>query len=145
MGKTLILCGMALFLAGCGARDRCVAPIQPKPMSVADMSLDDKANVLGVPPEQVPGAPKAASSFGALMSGLNDNAEAQSRYQSFVDHKNAALQQQYCVENEAHKARGMKDELSSIAHAVLATCHGDDEAAAEATVLKYRNCAAGNS
>ena len=144
MGKALILCGITLLLAGCDPRDRCVAPVQPRQMSVADMSLDDKANVLGVAPERVPGAPRSAPSYGALMSGLNDNAQAQSEYQSFVDHKNAALREQFCVENEAYKARSMKDELSGIAHAVMATCHSGDEAAAEATVLKYRNCAAGN-
>jgi hypothetical protein len=145
MGRTAILLGAALFLAGCGARDRCVAPALPKQMTVAGMTLDDKANALGVPPEQVPGPPKSATSYGALISGLNDNEEAQSRYQSYIDHKNAALNQQYCLEDEAYKARGMKDELTSIAHAILATCHSDDEAGAEAITLKYRNCAAGNS
>ena len=42
------------------------------------------------------------------------------------------------------KARGMKDEMGSIAHAVMATCHENDERHS-ATVLKYRNCAQGNS
>jgi hypothetical protein len=144
MGRTAILLGTALLLAGCGARDRCTAPAQAKQMSVADMSLDDKANALGVPPEQVPAPPKSAPSYGALVSGLNDNEAAQSRYQTYVDHKNAALGQEYCLDNEAYKARGMKDELNSIAHAVMATCHSDDEAGAEAIILKFRNCAAGN-
>ena len=143
MRKILIL--SALVLAGCGPHDRCTVPLQPKPMSVADMSLDDKANALGVSPSQVPSEPKSANTYGALMSGLNDNAHAQSVYQSFVDHKNAALRQQYCVENEAYKARGMKDEMGTIGHAVMATCHSDDEAAVLALLLKYRNCASGNS
>ena len=144
MRPILILTAPALLLAACGPHDRCVAPPQPKLMSVADMSLDDKANALGVPPERVPAEPRSASSYGALVSGLNDNEAARSAYQSFIDHKNAALRQQYCVENEGYKARGMKDELASIAHAIMATCHTDDEADAEATLLKYRNCAAGN-
>jgi hypothetical protein len=134
-----------LSLAACGPRDRCTAPVQPKLMSVADMSLDDKANALGVPPSQVPGPPRSASSYGALMAGMTDNAHAQSIYQSFVDSRNDGLRQQYCVENESYKARTMKDEMGSIAHAVMATCHENDEAATLATVLKYRNCAQGNS
>jgi hypothetical protein len=140
-----ILLFSLLALAACGPHDRCIAPPQPKLMSLADMSLDDKANALGVPPAQVPGQPKSASSYGALMSGLNDNAEAQSVYASFIDHKNAALRQQYCVENEAYKARGMKDDMGTISHAVMATCRSDDEASVLALLLKYRNCASGNS
>jgi hypothetical protein len=145
MRKILIFPALALVLAACGPHDRCVLPPQPKLMAVADMNLDDKANALGVPPSRVPGAPRSANSYGALMSGLNDNEEAQATYQSFVDHKNAALRQQYCLENEAYKARGMKDEMSTISHAVMATCHSDDEAAVLALLLKYRNCASGNS
>jgi hypothetical protein len=143
MRKILLL--SVLALAGCGPHDRCTVPPQPKLMSLADMNLDDKANALGVPPSRVPGEPRSASSYGALMSGLNDNAQAQSAYQSFVDHKNAALRQQYCLENEAYKARGMKDEMSTIGRAVMATCHSDDEEAVLAVLLKYRNCASGNS
>jgi hypothetical protein len=137
----LILAG----LAACGPSDRCIAPAEPKPLTMGQMSLVDKANALGVAPEKVPGQPQTGSSYGALVSGLNDNAEAQSVYQTYIDHKNAALRQQYCVENEAYKARRMKDEMSSIAHALMATCHSDDEAAAEATIFKFRNCAQGNS
>ena len=144
MRSPLILAASALLLAACGPHDRCTAPAQPKLMSVSDMSLDDKANALGVPPERVPAEPRSASSYGALVAGMNDNEAAKSVYQSFIDHKNAALRQQYCVENEGYKARSMKDELASLAHAVMATCHTDDESAAEATLLKYRNCAAGN-
>jgi hypothetical protein len=140
LGLNLVL---SLVLAGCGARDRCTAPAEPKPMTVKDMSLDDKANALGVSPERVPGEPKAASSYGALMAGVNDNAQAQSAYEDYIARKNAALRGNYCVENEAYKARTMKDEIISLAHAVMGTCHGDNEQAALAAVLKYRNCAAG--
>ena len=91
----------AICLAACGPRDRCTAPVQPKLMSVADMSLDDKANALGVPPYQVPGPPGRQAPTGALMSGMNDNAHAQSVYQSFVDSRNDGLRQQFCVENES--------------------------------------------
>ncbi len=143
MRTMLFFPALALLLAGCGARDVCKAPAEPKMMTVGQMTLVDKANALGVAPDRVPDQPKAASSFGALMSGLNENERAQAEYQLFVDHKNAALRQQYCVENEAYKARGMKDEMRSIAQAVMATCHSDDEAATLAMVLKYRNCASG--
>jgi hypothetical protein len=143
--RILLILSGTLLLAACGPRDRCTAPAAPHLMSLADMSLDDKANALGVPPSRVPQEPKSAPSYGDLMNGLNDNEAAKSRYQTFVDQKNATLRGQYCLENESYKARLMKDDLSSIAHAVMATCHSDDESASEATVLKYRNCAAGNS
>lgn len=135
--------GLGLMLAGCGVRDRCTAPAEPKLLSIKDMSLVDKANALGVPPDHVPDEPKSASSYGALISGVNDNAQAQSVYESFVAQKNAALSRDYCVQNEAYKARSMKDDMSTTAHAVMATCHSDDEQAALAAILKYRNCAAG--
>jgi hypothetical protein len=144
MHKAAWILGLGLVLAGCGARDRCTAPVEPKLMAVKDMSLDDKANALGVPPERVPSEPKTASSYGALMAGVNDNAQAQSVYEDYVARKNAALRGNYCVENEAYKARTMKDEMGSVARAVMGTCHSEDEQAALATVLKYRNCAAGH-
>jgi hypothetical protein len=144
MHKAAWILGLSLALAGCGARDRCTAPAEPKLMTVKDMSLDDKANALGVPPERVPGEPKTASSYGALMAGVNDNAQAQSVYETYVARKNAALRGDICVESEAYKARTMKDEMSSVAHAVMGTCHSDDEQAALAAILKYRNCAAGH-
>ena len=143
MHKAAWILGLSLVLAGCGARDRCTAPTEPKQMAIKDMSLDDKADALGVPPERVPGEPKAASSYGALMAGMSDNAQAQSVYETYVGRKNAALKQDYCIANEAYKARTMKDEMSSVAHAVMGTCHSADEQAALAAVLKYRNCAAG--
>ena len=144
MRKAIFLLGLGILLSACGPRDRCVAPSAPKPMTAKDLTLIDKANILGVPPSQVPGDPKAASSYGALMTGVNDNAAAQSAYDTFLEHRNATLQQGYCAENEAYKARGMKDEMNTLGRAIMATCHSDDEQAVLAAVLKYRNCAAGS-
>ncbi len=144
MTKTLAILGLSLVLTACGGRDRCTAPPQFKPMTLSAMSLTDKADALGVPPSQVPDQPKSASSYNALIAGVNDNAQAESVYESFLARKNAALKQNYCIENEAYKARAMKDEMSTVAHAVMATCGGQDESAALAAVLKYRNCALGN-
>jgi hypothetical protein len=143
MQKALGLVGLSIVLSACGPHDRCTAPAQPKLMSVKDMSLIDKANALGVPPDHVPEEPKSASSYGALLAGAADNARAQSVYDAYVARKNAAFKIQYCVDNEAYKARTMKDEMGSLAHAVMATCQSQDEPAALAAVLKYRNCAAG--
>ena len=143
MRKSLGLLGLAIALAACGPRDRCTAPAQPGLMAVKDMSLVDKANALGVPPDHVPEEPKSASSYSALLASASDNAHAQSVYDAYVARKNAAFRVQYCVDNEAYKARSMKDEMSSVAHAVMTTCQSQDEGAALAAVLKYRNCAAG--
>ena len=144
MHKSVCILGLSVILAGCGGGDRCTAPPAPKEMAVKDMSLADKANALGVPPDQVPDQPKSASSYNALLAGAADNDAAQSRYQDYVARKNAALRDQYCVENESYKARKMTDEMSSLSHAVMATCHTDDEQAVLAALLKYRNCAAGH-
>lgn len=38
----------------------------------------------------------------------------------------------------------MKNEISTVARAVMATCHEGAEVDTLATVLKYRNCARGN-
>lgn len=142
--RKAILLFALLPLAACGRRDVCQAPSAPKPMAVADLSLDQKADILGVPPGRVPADPKSAPSFGALMAGASEYAEAQGAYERYVARRNAGSGAGFCVENEAYKARAFKDELGSVAHAVMATCHSDDEPAALAAVLKYRNCAAGN-
>jgi hypothetical protein len=144
MPKTFYLLALPLVLAACGPRDRCVAPPAPTPIAVKDMSLVDKANALGVPPDRVPDQPKSASSYGALLAGAADNERAQSVYEAYVDRQNAALKSRYCVETEAYKARGMKDEMNSLAHAVMATCQSQDEGAALAAILRYRNCATGH-
>ena len=143
MHRTIGIVGLSMLLAGCGGGDRCTAPPAPKTLAVKDMSLADKANALGVPPDQVPSEPKSAASYGALMAGASENAAAQSEYEAWVARKNAVLTGDYCVDNEAYKARKMTDEMSSLAHAVMATCHSDDEQQALAAILKYRNCAAG--
>src|SRR3954470_4440228 len=144
MYKAPVVLALSLVLTACGGRDRCTAPPQPRPLTLSTMSLTDKADALGVPPSQVPDQPKSASSYNALIAGANDNARAESVYESYLARKNAALKQNYCTENEAYKARGMKDEMSTVAHAVMATCGGQDESAALAAVLKYRNCALGH-
>jgi len=135
---------LSLMLTACGARDRCTVPPEFKPLTVANMSLTDKADALGVPPSQVPDQPKAASSYNALIAGAQDNAQAQSVYDSYLTRKNAVLKENACVESEAYKARAMKDDMNTLAHAVMATCQSNDDGAALAALLKYRNCAAGH-
>jgi hypothetical protein len=119
------------LLAACGPSDRCEAPPQPKLIAAKDMSREQKADALGVPPERVPAAG-------------TDGPEALAAYDAYVARHNDAVQVGYCVDNEAYKARNMKDEMNTVAHAVMATCKEGAEADTLATVLKYRNCAAGN-
>ena len=122
-----------LILAGChkgsaaSESDVCQAPPQPRLLTVASLTKDQKADALGVPPSQVPADGAGGPSF-----------------ESYVARHNDAVQTGYCVENEAYKARGMKDEMSTVARAIMATCHEGAEPDTLATVLKYRNCAVGN-
>jgi hypothetical protein len=116
-----------LTVAACGPSDRCEAPPQPKLLSAANLTLDQKADAMGVPPSQVPQDAVGGPAFDA-----------------YVGRHNAALQVGYCVDNEAYKARAMKDEMSTVARAVMATCKESNEPDTLATVLKYRNCAVGN-
>ena len=116
-----------LAVAGCGPSDRCEVPAQPKLLSVKDMTVVQKADAMGLPPSQVPQDAVSAPAF-----------------DEYVVRHNDAVQVGYCVENEAYKARGMKDEMSTVARAVMATCKESNESETLATVLKYRNCATGN-
>jgi hypothetical protein len=124
---------LSLGLAACGPRDSCEVPVQPKMLNVTDMSREQKANALGVPPDRIPVETPAAES-----------PASQAAYAAYVAEHNRAVQTGYCVDNEAYKARGMKDEMSTVARAVMATCHEGAEADTLATVLRYRNCATGN-
>jgi hypothetical protein len=121
-----------LLLAACGPNDRCEAPAQPKLISVKDLSREQRADALGVPPERVP------------EGSVTESPAAMGAYQDYVSRRNEAVQMGYCVDNEAYKARGMKDEMSTVARAIMATCKEGAEQDTLATVLKYRNCAAGN-
>jgi hypothetical protein len=133
MRNYLILLSI-LALAACGktssttsANDACQAPPQPAMLTVAGLSTDQKADALGVSPSQVP-----------------PNAVSGPEFDAYVARHNDAVQTGYCVENEAYKARAMKDEMNVVARAIMATCHEGAEPDTLATVLKYRNCAAGN-
>lgn len=123
----------ALFLVAChkdnsaSASDPCAAPAPPKLLTVAGLTTDQKADAMGVPPSQVPQDAVGGPAFDAFVARHND-----------------AARTDYCVANEAYKARAMKDEMSSMARAIMATCHEGAEPDTLAAVLKYRNCAAGN-
>lgn len=116
-----------LAVTACGPSDSCEVPPQPKLLAVKDLTLVQKADAMGVPPSQVPAEAVGGPAFDA-----------------YVAHHNEAVQVGYCMENEAYKARRMKDEMSTLARAIMATCKVPSEPDALAMVLKYRNCAAGN-
>ena len=127
-----ILPALTVLLSACGSSDKCEAPAKPALLDAKHLSREQRANALGVPPERVP--PEAvADSPGAIRA-----------YEDYAARHNDAAQASYCVESEAYKARAMKDEMSSIAHAIMATCRESGEGNALAAVLKYRNCALGN-
>jgi len=123
---------LSLGLAACGPRDSGEVPVQPKMLSVHDMSREQKANALGVPPDRIP-----------VDQPVAESPASQSAYAGYVDEHNRAVQTGFCIDNEAYKARGMKNEMSTVARAVMATCHEGAEVDTLATVLKYRNCARG--
>lgn len=126
MKKCLLLLPV-LGLAACGPSDTCDAPPQPKLLKVSELTLVQKADAMGVPPSQVP-----------------ENAVGGPAFDDYVARHNDAVQVGYCVDNEAYKARTMKDEMATVARAVMATCKVTNESDVLATVLKYRNCATGN-
>ena len=135
MHKTWILLPILMLggLACLRPRDTCEAPVQPKLLSVGEMSREQKANALGVPPDRIP-----------VEAPVAESPASQAAYAAYVAEHNRAVQTGYCVDNEAYKARNMKDEMSTVSRAVMATCHEGAEADTLATVLKYRNCATGN-
>jgi hypothetical protein len=116
-----------LAVAACGPRDACEAPPQPKLLSVKDLTLVQKADAMGVPPSRVP-----------------EEAVGGPAFDSYVARHNDAVQVGYCVDSESYKARAMKDDMSTVARAVMATCKVNNEPDVLASVLKYRNCAVGN-
>jgi hypothetical protein len=116
-----------LAVAACGPSDRCEAPPQPTLLSVKNLTLVQKADAMGLPPSQVPRDAVGGPAF-----------------EDYVARHNDAVRIGYCVDSEAYKARNMKDEMSTVARAVMATCRESNESDTLATVLKYRNCAAGN-
>jgi hypothetical protein len=123
----------AFLVAAChkqdtaSGNDLCQAPSQPRLLTVGGLTTDQKADAMGVPPSQVPADAAGGPDFDTYVARHND-----------------AAQTGYCVENEAYKARAMKDEMSTVARAIMATCREGAEPDTLATVLKYRNCAAGN-
>ena len=116
-----------LGLAACGPSDRCEAPPEPKLLSAKNLTLVQKADAMGIPPAQVP-----------------QDAVSSPAFDDYVARHNDGVRVGYCVDREAYKARMMKDEMNSVARAIMATCKESNEPDTLATVLKYRNCAAGN-
>ena len=132
MRKIALLVPLMLLTAchknnSASGNDICQAPAKPNLLTVAHLTTDQKADAMGVPPSQVPPDAAGGPAFDAYVARHND-----------------AAQTGYCVENEAYKARAMKDEMGTVARAIMATCHEGSEPDTLATVLRYRNCAAGN-
>ena len=123
---------VALMLSACGGGDRCEAPAKPVLRNAKNLSREQRANALGVPPERVPQEP------------VTESPAALQAYDDYVGRHNDAAQLSYCIDSEAYKARNMKDEMSSLARAIMATCKTGAEGETLAAVLKYRNCAIGN-
>ena len=132
MRSTWIVPALTLILSACGSGDRCEAPAKPALLDAKHLSREQRANALDVPPERVP------------QENVTESPAALRAYDDYAARHNDAAQAAYCVDNEAYKARNMKDEMSSIAHAIMATCRESGEGNALAAVLKFRNCAMGN-
>ena len=122
----------ALALSACGPSDSCGVPAKPVLLSAKNLSREQRANALGVPPERVP------------QEAVTESPAALQAYDDYVGRHNDAAQLSYCIDSEAYKARNMKDEMSSLARAIMATCKTGAEGETLAAVLKSRNCAAGN-
>jgi len=122
----------ALALSACGRSDSCEVPAKPALLNAKNLSREQRANALGVPPERVP------------QEAVTESQGALAAYDDYVARHNDAAQLSYCIDSEAYKARNMKDEMSSIARAIMATCKTGAEGETLAAVLKFRNCAMGN-
>ena len=72
------------------------------------MSREQKANALGVPPDRIP-----------VDQPVAESPASQSAYAAYVDEHNRPVQTGFCIDNEAYKARGMKDEMSTVKRAVM--------------------------
>ena len=127
-----LLPAIVLMLSACGSGDRCEAPEKPVLLNAKNLSREQRANALGVPPERVP------------REAVTESEGALGAYDDYVARHNDAAQLSYCIDSEAYKARTMKDEMSSIARAIMATCKTGAEGETLAAVLKFRNCATGN-
>ena len=127
-----IVPALALIATACGPSDRCEAPSQPTLLNPKNLTREQRANALGVPPERVP------------QEAVTESPASLQAYADYTARHNDAVRTGYCVENEAYKARNMKDDMRTVAHAIMATCKEGAEDDTLATVLKYRNCAAGN-
>lgn len=127
-----IVLAIALGLSACGPSDRCEAPPQPTLLDAKHLSREQRANALGVPPERVP------------QEAVTESPASLQAYADYVARHNDAVRTGYCVDNESYKVRNMKDDMRTLAHAIMATCKESAEDDTLATVLKYRNCAAGN-
>lgn len=127
-----LLPAIVLMLSACGSGDRCEAPEKPVLLNAKNLSREQRANALGVPPERVP------------REAVTESEGALGAYDDYVARHNDAAQLSYCIDSEAYKARTMKDEMSSIARAIMATCKTGAEGETLAAVLKFRNCATGS-
>lgn len=127
-----IVPALALAVSACGRSDGCEAPAKPALLNVKNLSREQRANALGVPPERVP------------QEAVTESPASLQAYDDYVSRHNDAAQLSYCIDNEAHKARNMKDEMTGLARAIMATCKTGAEGETLAAVLKYRNCAMGN-
>jgi len=132
MRSFLIVPALALVVTACGPSDRCEAPPQPALLDAKNLSREQRANALGVPPERVP------------QEAVTESPASLAAYADYVARHNDAVRMGYCVDNESYKVRNMKDDMRTLAHAIMATCKEGAEDDTLATVLKYRNCAAGN-
>src|SRR3954465_5179175 len=115
-----IVPAISLGLSACGLSDKCEVPVKPALLDAKHLSREQRANALGVPPDRVP------------QEAVTESPGAMQAYADYVARHNDAAQAAYCVDNEAYKARNMKDEMSSIARAIMATCResGDGNALA---------------
>ena len=132
MRATLIVSALAIVVTACGPSDHCEAPSQPTLLDASKLSREERANALGVSPERVP------------REAVTESPASLQAYAEYTARHNDAVRTGYCVENESYKARNMKDDMRTLAHAIMATCKEGAEDDTLATVLKYRNCAAGN-
>ena len=63
-----LLPAVALALSACGPSDQCEVPAQPALLDAKNLSREQRANALGVPPDRVP--QEAVTESPAALAGL---------------------------------------------------------------------------
>ncbi len=97
----------ALALSACGPSDSCGVPAKPVLLSAKNLSREQRANALGVPPERVP------------QEAVTESPAALQAYDDYVGRHNDAAQLSYCIDSEGSQYEGRNEQPGPCHHGDL--------------------------